>query len=82
MEGDGNLDNPSVEVQGEGVILVIHSLDYHFADPLEGFAGELLAREGIDDLQVLAVGAKGKISGLLGICTLYIYIKDRTVIIG
>ena len=59
MEGDRNLDDPSIEVYGEGVIQVIHSVDDDFGGFTEGLVGEQFAREGIDDLQLLAVEAKG-----------------------
>jgi len=41
-------------------------MDDDFGGFTEGLVGEQFAREGIDDLQLLAVEAKGEIAGAFG----------------
>ena len=66
VEGDGNRDEPTAEVHGEGVIQVVDALDDDFGGLTQRPTGEQSPREVTDDLQIAAVETKREIAGIVG----------------
>ena len=66
MEGDRDLDDAAVEVDGEGVIQIVLAVEDDLGGLSERSGGEQKARGDIDDLEIFAVEAEQEITRAVG----------------